>query len=171
MREFKAVVNVLLFLALIGLNLWLFSTETGYSIKKVSEELAQTRPPEAAKLKFNLYLFNGTAIPQKEELEIERNFSRMDELVYFWQELKKRQNKLFEILPSESELRNVFELEDKVVLNFEGVNPDDLSLMESCLFQKQVLDNFSFLARGRKLQILFKHGLLTTQSRFIFNEI
>ncbi|MDD2714276.1 MAG: hypothetical protein PHW04_00125 [Candidatus Wallbacteria bacterium] len=171
MREFKAVVNVLLFLALIGLNLWLFSTETGYSIKKVSEELAQTRPPEAAKLKFDLSLYNGTQLPQKEGFEIERNYSRMDELIYFWQELKKQQNKLFEILPVDSELRNVFELEDKVVLNFEGVDPDSLSLIESYLFQKQVLDNFSFLARGRKLQIVFKHGLLTTPSRFLFNEI
>lgn len=141
MKSVKPIFNFIVFVVLIGLNIWLFQKECGYSVKKVSDQLRETQTENSIE-KMEVYVLEKDQDFTRVEIDMSASLSQLEKMMAIFSQIKEKQNRKFTFIPDQAELLTVFSLKDSVSLRFTGIEPGSLSIFENYLLAKTIRKNF-----------------------------
>lgn len=165
MKKIRKIFNLLLLSAVCYLNYRVYSMDSGYSVKSVTDKLARTRQADSSEMQQILF-FSQELIPQEETVTLEKKSTPSEKLQKKWQFVRDRQNALSLMIPEECELKAAFWDQNRVYLDFTGYSPEKRSLRELFIF-KQLLDG-NLCSTGQSVTVLFDG--FPRNTRYLFND-
>jgi len=140
MKRIKPIINFILLLAIIYVNIRLFSIKSGYSVNAVNTMLNKEKKNNEMIIK-NGYYIDNKLIWNKVHIEIQKDISRKMNIQNFFQKLIDYQNKKFELIPEKFKISGIYSIGQKTILFIKGVDLQKISLTERVLIEKFIKNN------------------------------
>lgn len=168
MKKIKGVLNLFILIILILLNIWLYSTETTYSIKRVSKQLENIKK----KMKINkidIFIYNQNIDFEKTHITIKTE-TTLEKFPLIFSKIMEKQFKVFPFLNNNIKISDVFESSNKIIINITGFNPEDYSILEIYLLKRLIQENIFLLFKKNQVSFIFNNGFKDINDPVILNE-